>query len=71
MSEKTTVTEPHAMLQTASTHTPPSDLTREDVLKFFIGLRLLGEKKQKRFLEYMATLKEQTEGNTGDQTHDI
>jgi hypothetical protein len=54
------------------TSTPhPSVFTHEDVLKFFIGLRLLGEKKQKRFLEYMANLKEQTEGNTGDQTHDI
>jgi hypothetical protein len=64
------VPEPHAVLPETSTPSPRV-LSQDDLLKFFIGLRLLGEKKQKRFLEYMATLKEQTEGNTGDQTHDI
>jgi hypothetical protein len=38
------------------TDTPTSVLTCEDVMKFSIGLRLLGEQKKRRFLAYIATL---------------
>ena len=46
---------------------PGIDNDQKQVLKFLIGLRLLGEEKQKKFLAYMATLIE----NTGDQTNAI
>ncbi len=54
-------TSPHGVLQQGSTHTPSSAASQEayqheQVLRFFIGLRLLGEKRQQRFLAYMAAL---------------
>jgi len=47
------------------TDTPPTDLSHEawyeeQLLKFSIGLRLLGEKKRERFLQYMATRQERS-----------
>ncbi len=35
----------------------------QQVLKFFIGLKLLGEKKRQRFLAYMLSLQEQSGEN--------
>ncbi len=42
----------------------PSLTPQEEVqlLKFFIGFRLLGEERQQRFLQYMETLKQKAEG---------
>ncbi len=34
----------------------------EQLLKFLIGLRILGEKRQQRFFQYMETLKQKAEG---------
>ncbi len=50
--------EPRHVLSEISTSTTPRVLNQEDVLKFYIGLRLLGEKKQKRVLAYMRSLQE-------------
>jgi hypothetical protein len=65
MSEETPVTKAHDVLETASTFTPPSVLSQdaihqEQLLKFFIGLRLLGKKRRERYLEYMLTLQEKS-----------
>ena len=54
--------------RTAKKHTSPkrepgTDKEQELILKFLIGLRLLGEKKRERVLQYMETLKQETEGN--------
>ena len=54
--------------RTAKKHTSPkrepgTDKEQEQILKFLIGLRLLGEKKRERVLQYMETLKQETEGN--------
>lgn len=74
MSKKTTVGQArsrkskHAAKKHISPKSEPgTDTEQEQVLMFLIGLRLLGETKQKKFLEYMATLKE----NTGDTTNGI
>jgi hypothetical protein len=62
----------HEVLQPSSTHTTPSVVSQEayeheQLLRFFIGLRLLGEKRQQRFLAYMATLlKEAPSGKEGE-----
>ncbi len=61
MSKKTTVRIVHAVQQNDSKDTPSSVLTHEDVLKFYIGLRLLGEQKKQRFLAYMVTLTNERE----------
>ena len=58
--------EPHRVLQTSSTTTPPSVLSQEapeqeQLLKFFIGLRLLGETKTKRLLSYIQVLQQEQE----------
>ncbi len=57
--------EPTTVLSSNSTSTPPRVLSQEacdeeQLLKFFIGLRLLGEKKRERFLAYMATRQERS-----------
>ncbi len=45
-----------------------ADEGQEQVLKFLIGLRLLGEKKQQRFLAYMRSVQESSEnGQTSSQ----
>ncbi len=55
-------TSPQDMLSETSTSTPQPDvlsqdaLHQEQLLKFLIGLRLLGEKKKQRVLAYIATL---------------
>jgi hypothetical protein len=59
--QQTTSTLPHRVPQPESSHNTTSLASqeaseREQLLKFFIGLRLLGEKRQQRFLAYMATL---------------
>jgi len=59
--QQITSTPPHRVPQPGSTRTTPSLLSQEaseheQLLRFFIGLRLLGEKRQQRFLAYMATL---------------
>jgi hypothetical protein len=69
MSEKTTVTKAQDV-QEISTSTPYT-FTHEDVLKFFIGLRLLGKTKQKRFLLYMTTIKAPIEGKEGEKTNEL
>lgn len=60
------------VLQPSSTITPPCVLCRTIVspqqqremqLKFFIGLRLLGEKRKERFLAYMLTLQQTSDKN--------
>ena len=38
-----------------------ADKEQEQVFKFLIGLRLLGEKKQQRFLAYMRSVQESSE----------
>jgi len=59
--------EPRPVLPETSTATPPSDLRSaslpadEDVIKFFIGLRLLGDVKAKRLLSYMQVLQQEQE----------
>ena len=70
--QQITSTPPDRVLHPGSTHTAPSLLSQEtyeheQLLKFFIGLRLLGEKRQQRFLAYMATLlKEAPSGKEGE-----
>ena len=70
--QQITSTLPDRVLQPSSTHTTPSLLSQEtseheQLLRFFIGLRLLGEKRQQRFLAYMATLlKEAPSGKEGE-----
>ncbi len=64
MVEKTPVEHRYMAQQAANATTPPRVLTQEDVLKFFIGLRLLGEKKQ-RYLAYMAKLLKETNEKEG------
>jgi hypothetical protein len=66
--------EPRAVLPETSTPSPQpcvlsqEALHQEQLLKFFIGLRLLGEKKRERFLAYMATLQERSvNGETAAQ----
>ncbi len=45
-----------------------ADEGQEQVFKFLIGLRLLGEKKQQRFLAYMRSVQESSEnGQTSSQ----
>jgi len=45
-----------------------TDEGQEQVVKFLIGLRLLGEKKQQRFLAYMRSVQESSEnGQTSSQ----
>ena len=45
-----------------------TDEGQEQVFKFLIGLRLLGEKKQQRFLAYMRSVQESSEnGQTSSQ----
>ena len=59
--------EPHCVLQPSSTTPQPSVLcsmsfpSEEDVMKFFIGLRLLGEVKTKRLLSYIQVLQQEQE----------
>jgi hypothetical protein len=66
------VPKPHSVLQQSGTTTPSHVLCRATIqppqqreaqLKFFIGLRLLGEKKKERFLAYMLTLQETKDEN--------
>lgn len=70
--QQITSTPSHRVLQPSSTHTTPSPLSQEaseheQLLRFFIGLRLLGEERQQRFLAYMATLlKEAPGGKEGE-----
>jgi|GEM_PF-5686616 len=70
--QQITSTPPDRVLQPSSTHTTPSFLSQEaseheQLLRFFIGLRLLGEKRQQRFLAYIATLlKEAPSGKEGE-----
>lgn len=58
----------HAVLQPSSTPTPPSVLSQEifeqeQLLKFFIGLRLIGEEKAKRYVRFLASLQPPTDTN--------
>jgi hypothetical protein len=54
----------------ASANTPPNVLNQEDVLKFNIGLRLLGEAKRQRYLTYLQQLTEQGNQPEGEETND-
>ena len=42
--------------RTSPKREPSTDKEQEQILKYLIGLRLLGEKKKQRFLAYLATL---------------
>jgi hypothetical protein len=53
---------------TGSAQEPGQPAEREQLLKFFIGLRLLGEAKTKRLLSYMyVLLKEQEQREKKDE----
>ena len=50
--------DPHGMLSATGTTivlSQPHVITHEDILKFNIGLRLLGEQKKQRYLRYMSS----------------
>ncbi len=62
MSEETPVTCTHDVLQSASTTQQPSVLlTSEDLMRFDIGLALLGEKKRQNYLTYLQKLRDETQ----------
>ncbi len=63
MSSDTPMNTPHAAQKEASTTTPTSVLNQEVILKFCIGLRLLGEQKKERYLAYILTRQEQKDEN--------
>lgn len=58
MSKKTTVKKPAQVQQKYSTDTPPHALSDEDLMKFVIGLRLLGEERAKRYVTYLQHLRD-------------
>jgi hypothetical protein len=69
------VPKPHSVLQSDST-TPPRVLSqeayeREQLLKFFIGLEMLGEKKKQRFLLYLQSLKTTHTENQETKTDEL
>jgi hypothetical protein len=54
--------------RTSPKREPGTDKEREQILKFLIGLRLLGEAKTKRLLSYMnVLLKEQEQREKKDE----
>jgi len=59
---------PSIVLPQNSTDTHPGVLNQEDVLKFNIGLRLLGEAKRQRYLTYLQQLTEQGNQPEGEDT---
>jgi hypothetical protein len=63
MSEEETTREQHStVLQSASTTQQPSVLlTYEDLMRFDIGLALLGEKKRQNYLTYLQKLRDETQ----------
>ena len=62
MSEETPVASAHDGLQSASTTQQPSVLlTYEDLMRFDIGLALLGEKKRQNYLTYLQKLRDETQ----------
>jgi hypothetical protein len=68
MSEETTLIQCQIVLSETSSTAPPSVLSHdacehEQLLKFFIGLRLLGEVKAKRLLAYMQVLQQEQQEN--------
>jgi len=65
MSEPSASPDPHIVLQSTSTpqklRVSQEACEQEQLLKFFIGLEMLGEKKKKRFLLYLASLQQNQE----------
>ena len=59
------------LLQQRSTTTQPSVLTQEDLMKFSIGLRILGEERKQRFLTFLATLTAESQEKREGSTHGI
>ena len=73
MSEPSALPDPHTVLE--STSALPAHTTsrliqdeEEQLLKFFIGLRLLGQEKQKRYLSYLAAVVKEQKAK--DEPHD-
>ena len=75
MSEKTTVPKPHSVLSEISTTTSNAlsqeTYEREQLLKFFIGLEMLGEKKKQRFLLYLLSLQKPRTENQETKTDEL
>jgi hypothetical protein len=65
MSKKTTIVQSSDVLPPSSPTPPPSE---EDVMKFFIGLRMLGEIKKHRYLSYLASV--QNAQSAKEETYD-
>ena len=63
MSEETPVTKAHDV-QESSTSTPDA-LSHADVMLFIIGLRILGEERQTRYLTYLRQLREARQQEEG------
>jgi hypothetical protein len=61
MSEETLIPNPQFVLSENSTTPPSMLLTDEDLMKFDIGLALLGEKKRERYLTYLRKLRDETQ----------
>lgn len=66
----------HVVQQPSRTPTPPSVLSQEDyeheqLLKFFIGLRLLGEVKAKRLLSYIQVLQQEQEQEQKEKANEF
>ncbi len=62
MSKKTTIVHPRILSQ--------EDHEQEQLLKFFIGLRLLGEEKQVRYLNYLRQLLKNTHQREREKEND-
>ena len=75
MSEETTLPKPHSVLSEISTTTSNAlsqeTFEREQLLKFFIGLEMLGEKKKQRFLLYLLSLQTPHTENQETKTDEL
>ena len=74
--QQITSTPPDRVLQPGSTHTAPSPLSqetyeREQIIKFFIGLEMLGEKKKERFLLYLLSLQKPNRETQEKKTNEL
>jgi hypothetical protein len=70
------VPNPRIVLSETSTPPPLSVLSqetyeREQIIKFFIGLEMLGEKKKQRFLLYLLSLKTPHTENQETKTDEL
>jgi hypothetical protein len=67
--------EPLIVLSSISTTTPnvqsQETYDREQIIKFFIGLEMLGEKKKQRFLLYLLSLQKPHTENQETKTDEL